>query len=53
MGGRAWRVYLAGVALYFLLPLEGLWSNLAFDLIGLSAVVPSWSGCAATGQPAP
>jgi hypothetical protein len=25
--------------LYFLLPLEGLWSNLAYDLIGLSAVV--------------
>ncbi len=29
---------LAGVALYFVLPLEGLWSNLAYDLIGLSSV---------------
>jgi hypothetical protein len=42
MGGRAWRIYLAGglaaVALYLLLPLEGLWSNLAYDLIGLSSV---------------
>ena len=42
MGGRAWRIYLAGglaaVALYFLLPLEGLWSSLAYDLIGLSSV---------------
>jgi diguanylate cyclase len=42
MSGRAWRVYLAGgmaaVALYFLLPLEGLWSSLAYDLIGLSSV---------------
>ena len=42
MGGRAWRIYLAGglaaVALYFLLPLEGLWSNLGYDLIGLSSV---------------
>ena len=42
MSGRAWRIYLvgglAGVALYFLLPLEGLWSNLAYDLIGLSSV---------------
>jgi hypothetical protein len=42
MSGRAWRIYLtgglAGVALYFLLPLERLWSNLAYDLIGLSSV---------------
>jgi diguanylate cyclase (GGDEF)-like protein len=42
MGGRAWRIYLAGglaaVVLYFLLPLEGLWSNLGYDLIGLSSV---------------
>ncbi|HWJ53257.1 MAG TPA: hypothetical protein VNT24_07785, partial [Propionibacteriaceae bacterium] len=42
MSGRAWRVYLVGgmaaVALYFLLPLEGLWSSLAYDLIGLSSV---------------
>ena len=41
MGRRAWRIYLAGglaaVALYFLLPLEGLWSSLAYDLIGLSS----------------
>jgi diguanylate cyclase (GGDEF)-like protein len=43
MGGRAWRIYLAGglaaVVLYFVLPLEGLWSSLAYDLIGLSSVV--------------
>jgi diguanylate cyclase (GGDEF)-like protein len=43
MDGRAWRIYLAGglaaVALYFLLPLEGLASSLAYDLIGLSSVV--------------
>ena len=42
MGGRAWRIYLAGglaaVALYLLLPLEGLASSLAYDLIGLSSV---------------
>src|SRR5215207_3561573 len=42
MSGRAWRLYLAGgltaVALYFVLPLEGLWSSLAYDLIGLSSV---------------
>jgi diguanylate cyclase (GGDEF)-like protein len=42
MSGRAWRIYLAGgmaaVAMYFLLPLEGLWSSLAYDLIGLSSV---------------
>jgi diguanylate cyclase (GGDEF)-like protein len=42
MSGRAWRVYLAGglmaVALYFLLPLDDRWSNLAYDLIGLSSV---------------
>jgi diguanylate cyclase (GGDEF)-like protein len=42
MSKRAWRVYLAGgmaaVALYFLLPLDGLWSSLAYDLIGLSSV---------------
>jgi diguanylate cyclase (GGDEF)-like protein len=42
MSGRAWRIYLAGglaaVALYLLLPLEGLWSSLAYDLIGLSSV---------------
>ena len=42
MSGKAWRIYLAGglvaVALYFLLPLEGLWSSLAYDLIGLSSV---------------
>jgi diguanylate cyclase (GGDEF)-like protein len=42
MSGRAWRIYLVGgmaaVALYFLLPLEGLWSSLAYDLIGLSSV---------------
>jgi diguanylate cyclase (GGDEF)-like protein len=41
MSGRAWRSYLAGgmaaVALYFLLPLDGLWSNLVYDLIGLSS----------------
>ena len=29
---------LVAVALYFLLPLEGLWSDLAYDLIGLSSV---------------
>jgi diguanylate cyclase len=43
MSGKAWRIYLAGglaaVALYFVLPLEGLWSSLAYDLIGLSSVV--------------
>jgi diguanylate cyclase (GGDEF)-like protein len=43
MSARAWRLYLAGgviaVALYFLLPLKGLWSSLAYDLIGLSSVV--------------
>jgi diguanylate cyclase len=42
MSGRAWRIYLAGglagVVLYFVLPLEGLWSSLAYDLIGLSSV---------------
>jgi hypothetical protein len=42
MSGRAWRIYLAGgmaaVALSFLLPLGGLWSSLAYDLIGLSSV---------------
>jgi diguanylate cyclase (GGDEF)-like protein len=42
MSGRAWRSYLAGglaaVILYFVLPLEGLWSNAAYNLIGLSAV---------------
>jgi hypothetical protein len=42
MGRRAWRIYLAGglaaVALYLLLPLEGLASSLAYDLIGLSSV---------------
>jgi diguanylate cyclase (GGDEF)-like protein len=42
MSKRAWRVYLAGgmvaVALYFLLPLDDLWSNLVYDLIGLSSV---------------
>ena len=42
MSRRAWRIYLAGglaaVAMYFLLPLEGLWSSLAYDLIGLSSV---------------
>jgi diguanylate cyclase len=42
MSGRGWRLYLAGgvvgVVLYFLLPLEGLWSSLAYDLIGLSSV---------------
>ena len=42
MSKQAWRVYLAGgmaaVALYFLLPLDGLWSSLAYDLIGLSSV---------------
>jgi hypothetical protein len=31
MSGRAWRLYLAGgvvaVVLYFLLPLQGLWSS--------------------------
>jgi diguanylate cyclase (GGDEF)-like protein len=40
---RAWRIYLAGgilaVALYLLLPLEGLWSSAVYDLIGLSSVV--------------
>jgi diguanylate cyclase (GGDEF)-like protein len=43
MSARAWRLYLAGgviaVAFYFLLPLKGLWSSLAYDLIGLSSVV--------------
>jgi hypothetical protein len=42
MSGRAWRLYLAGgvvaVALYFLLPLQGLWSSFAYNLIGLSSV---------------
>jgi hypothetical protein len=42
MSKRAWRIYLAGgmvaLALYFLLPLDGLWSSLAYDLIGLSSV---------------
>jgi hypothetical protein len=42
MSRKAWRLYLAGgvvaVALYFLLPLQGLWSSLAYDLIGLSSV---------------
>jgi len=42
MSGRAWRLYLAGgvvaVVLYFLLPLQGLWSSFAYDLIGLSSV---------------
>jgi hypothetical protein len=42
MSGRAWRIYLAGgltaVALCLVLPLEGLWSSLAYDLIGLSSV---------------
>jgi diguanylate cyclase (GGDEF)-like protein len=42
MSGRVWRLYLAGgvvaVVLYFLLPLQGLWSSLAYDLIGLSSV---------------
>jgi diguanylate cyclase len=41
MSKRAWRVYLAGgmaaVALYFLLPLDGLWSSIVYDLIGLSS----------------
>jgi diguanylate cyclase (GGDEF)-like protein len=41
MSGRAWRSYLAGgmaaVALYFVLPLDGLWSNLVYDMIGLSS----------------
>jgi hypothetical protein len=41
MSGRAWRIYLAGgmvaVAVYFLLPLDGLWSNVVYDLIGLSS----------------
>jgi hypothetical protein len=42
MSQRAWRIYLAAgmaaVAVYFLLPLEGLGSSLAYDLIGLSSV---------------
>ena len=42
MSKRAWVVYLSGgmvaVAAYLLLPLEGLWSSLAYDLIGLSSV---------------
>jgi diguanylate cyclase (GGDEF)-like protein len=42
MSRRAWRIYLAAgmaaVAVYFLLPLEGLWSSLVYDLIGLSSV---------------
>ena len=42
MSRRAWRIYLAGglaaVAMYFLLPLEGLGSSIAYDLIGLSSV---------------
>jgi diguanylate cyclase (GGDEF)-like protein len=29
---------MAAVAMYFLLPLEGLWSSLVYDLIGLSSV---------------
>jgi diguanylate cyclase (GGDEF)-like protein len=41
MSKRVWMVYLAGglisVASYLLLPLEGLWSSLAYDLIGLSS----------------
>jgi diguanylate cyclase (GGDEF)-like protein len=41
MSGRVWRIYLAGgvaaVVLYFLLPLDGLWSNVVYDLIGLSS----------------
>jgi diguanylate cyclase (GGDEF)-like protein len=41
MSKRAWRVYLAGgmaaVALYFLLPLDGFWSSVVYDLIGLSS----------------
>ena len=41
MGGRAWRIYLAGglaaVILYLLLPLEEPGSSLAYDLIGLSS----------------
>jgi diguanylate cyclase len=43
MSKRAWMIYLAGgiaaVALYFLLPLDGLWSNAVYDLIGLSSSV--------------
>jgi diguanylate cyclase (GGDEF)-like protein len=42
MSKRGWWIYLTGgmvaVALYFLLPMEGLWSSLAYDLIGLSSV---------------
>jgi diguanylate cyclase (GGDEF)-like protein len=42
MSGRAWRTYLASgvvaVALYLLLPLEGLWSSAVYDLVGLSSV---------------
>jgi diguanylate cyclase (GGDEF)-like protein len=42
MSGRAWRLYLAGgvvaMVVYFLLPRQQLWSNLAYDLIGLSSV---------------
>jgi hypothetical protein len=55
MTGRVWRLYLAGgvaaVVLYFLLPLEGLWSSLAYDLIGLSSVAAIAFGSAATGPP--
>jgi diguanylate cyclase len=43
MNSRAWRIYLVGgmvaVCLYFLLPVEGLWRTVAYDLIGLSSVV--------------
>ena len=43
MSRGAWRIYLAAglaaVTLYLLLPLEGLWSSAAYDLIGLSSVV--------------
>jgi diguanylate cyclase (GGDEF)-like protein len=42
MSKRAWSLYVTGglvaIALFFLLPLEGLWSSLAYDLIGLSSV---------------
>ena len=41
MSARAWRIYLAGgliaMALYLLLPLNGLWSTLVYDLIGFSS----------------
>jgi diguanylate cyclase (GGDEF)-like protein len=57
MSGRAWRVYLAGglvaVALYFVVPLDGLWSNVAYDLIGLSSVAAILVGVRRLGPARP